>query len=318
MDTAVLFDGNNVLIRAHSGMSYSGLSTSEGVPSGGLYGVIRVLHMYIQKMNPTHIVWTWDGGKSDFRTALRSEYKGNRPKKTEPGEDEKYDSLVSTFSAFGEYLSLLGVRQIRVKGTEADDLMAQFTKEHRDEIPITLVTADHDLRQLVRQPNPYPVMVLKPSMSSRGGHSVKEVYYTYDKVIEEYKLPPHRLPELWAIQGDSSDNIKGVPGMGPVKSLQALKEFGDLQSVIAKHPKLQGLERQIHDNYRMIVLPHEQQGPLPFTLEGCRWQPDNVDYDGVEKFFTKWEFSSFLLKLTTSAGLFGNEEDGMKVGLGNA
>lgn len=317
---AVVVDGNNILIRAHGGMSYSNLTTSDGTPSGGLYGTIRVFHMYLAKLKPTHVLWCWDQGGSSFRTAINGEYKGNRPKKTVPGEDPSYDELVATFRNFQEYLGLLGVAQVRKHGVEADDWIAQFVVENSKEIPITILSADHDVRQLIRHPDGgYPVHVLKPSVSNSnsGRRALKEKLYTYDSIIEEYKVPPHRLPELWAIQGDSTDNIRGVPGLGPVRSLAALKEFGDLNGVISHHPKLAGYEKAVHNNYRMIKLPHEEMEPLPFPLLHCRWDDKYFDPEALKAFFEKWEMASFLLKMTTTSGLFGEESTAMKVGMGN-
>jgi 5'-3' exonuclease len=317
---AMVVDGNNILIRAHSGMSQSNLTTSDGRPSGGLYGTIRMFHMYLAKLKPTHVLWCWDQGKSTFRTSINSSYKGNRPTKSNPGEDENYDDLIATFKNFQDYLDLLHVAQIRRPGVEADDWIAQFVVEHRGRVPITILSADHDVRQLVTQPTEgeHPVEVLKPSVSNSNSvrRAFKEKLYTYEAVLEEYGLVPERLPELWAIQGDQSDNLPGARGMGPVRSLEALGKYGSLDAVIAHHPKLAGYEKIVSDNHRMIRLPYEGMESLPFPLSYCQWG-EYYDEASVKAFFEHWEMASFLFKMTTPNGLFGEETKGMKLGFEN-
>ena len=218
-----IYDLNNIVIRAHAGMMKSGLSSSKGVPTGGIFGAIRTFNTYIQKLEASHVICFWDRGRSTFRTALREEYKGDRPKSAylEPGE------LQLTFQLFEEYLNLLDVGSYSEFGVEADDLIAGCVWSLQDQTPISILSADHDLRQLVRQPDPYPVTVVKPSMSSTKPN---EQTYTYQTVIDEYKLPPHRLAEIWAVEGDQSDNIKGLRGYGPAKSRKLLEEFGTLDN----------------------------------------------------------------------------------------
>lgn len=194
----MVFDLNNLVLRCQAGMSKAGLTNKEGIPTGGLFGSIRVFNGYIQKLQPTHVACFWDFGRSVFRTQIQADYKGDRPKSAylEPGE------VQLTFHLFEQYLDLIRVFHYKEEGIEADDLIADCVYQNRDSLPITILSADHDLRQLVRQPDPYPVTVIKPSMSST---KTNESTYTYQSVIDEYKLPPHRLAELWSIEGDIGD-----------------------------------------------------------------------------------------------------------------
>ena len=197
-ELCLVVDCNNMVIRAHAGMLKAGLATKAGIPTGGLFGSVRALNRYIQNLKPTHIACFWDFGRSSFRVGIAEDYKGDRPK----SEYLKPGDLQQTFKLFEEYLNLIGVFHYKELNVEADDLIANCVMDHRDTVPITILSADHDLRQLVRQPDPYPVTVVKPSMSSTKPN---EVTYTYQSVVDEYKLPPHRLAEIWAIEGDASD-----------------------------------------------------------------------------------------------------------------
>lgn len=309
-ESLAIFDLNNMVIRAHSGMMKSGLSTADGTQTGGLFGAIRVFNGYIQKLQPTHVACFWDYGRSTFRTAIAQDYKGDRPTSSylEPGD------VQNTFRLFEEYLDLIRVFHHKEAGIEADDLIADCVIQHQNDVPITILSADHDLRQLVRQPDPYPVTVIKPSMSSTKPN---EYTYTYQSVIDEYKLPPHRLAEIWAIEGDSGDNIFGVPKYGPVKSLKVLQEFGSLSNAIANHPGFAGYEQKIHQNYRMIKLPSEvvpsYRPRLTELLVLEQWEKR---LDGLEAFFKKYEFQSLVLKLEAGTLFIPEDKTTMRTGFG--
>lgn len=302
----LLVDGNNVTIRAHSGMVKAGLTSSDGTLTGGLYGCIRTFNSYVQRLNPSHVIVFWDNGRSTFRKEIYADYKGDRPTRSE----EESSELSATFRLFKEYLDIIGLSHMSCEGVEADDLIAKAVLDHQDQVPITILSADHDLRQLVRQPNPYPVTVMKPSMSK----TAKEATYTYQSVIDEYKLPPHRLAELWAIEGDTSDNIKGVPGFGPVKALKALQEHGSLNDAVANHPKFAGHEKRIFDNFRMIKLPNEITANFNVPdLYSSQFPPVYLDEDALRRFFTKYDLHSLTKKM--EEGLLFKQEEGMKTGL---
>lgn len=307
-DLLLIVDTNNVVVRAHAGMASAGLTASDGTPTGGIFGAIRTLNMYIQRLKPTHIVCFWDFGRSTFRTQIRADYKGDRPKPNylEPGELQK------TFQLFEEYLRLANIQQYKEENVEADDLIASCVTDLRDQTPITILSADHDLRQLVRQPDPYPVTVIKPSMSST---KPKESTYTYDSVVEEYKLPPHRLAELWAIEGDIGDNVRGVPGYGPVKALKALQAWGHLSNAIANEAKFAGFERQIEENYRLIRLPSEVIPQKSHSLRSLKFTDVYSYSPELRVFFERLELQTMLMKF--DAGTLFTQEEGLRTGFSN-
>lgn len=186
-DLIVLVDGNNLLMRAHYAMKHFGFSNREGIPTGGLFGVIKTHIALIRLLAPSHIVWFFDAGGSKARKELYPEYKSNRNTKD---SDVKRD-----FTRFEKFLSLANVRYYREHGVEADDLIAAAVNRWDSEIPKVIVSADHDLHQLVRRdPN---VSILK----LRQG-SAKQEILRYRDILEKYSLPPSMLPELWALTGD--------------------------------------------------------------------------------------------------------------------
>ena len=291
----MLVDGNNICIQAFSALSKAGLKrSSDGMASGGIFGAVRVLTSYVATLRPTHVLFTFDYGLSKFRSELLPEYKGNRKKHSDREVDEGYMALKENFKEFQRFLDLVGIKWYREYGVEADDHMAKAVKLFSRDVPITILSADHDLRQLVsRQPI---VTVMKPKM---GGQSFsKEKVFTYDRIIEEYEFPPEKLPEVWALQGDSSDNIPGIPGIGPKRATEMLKKHGELAKVLINDPRCEGHERRVQDNLKLIHLDGRHSA-LDLTLEDVEFDKDKVDLLAVAEFYREWEFSSLLSKLAS-------------------
>jgi len=139
-----------------------------------------------------------------------------------------------------------------------------------------------------------------------------EKTWTYQSVIDEYKLPPHRLAEVWAVEGDIGDNIRGVDKYGPIKTLKVLQEYGSLNNAVANHPGFAGHEQKIHQNYRMIKLPSEVVPENRQELHEYLFPKTSINKD-LSDFFKRYEFHSLLLKL--EFGTLFDSEEGMKVGL---
>lgn len=285
----LVFDGNNIIMRSLFGMATTGLTGPDGIPSGGLYGAIRAFQSFVAAVQPSHVLWTFDHGRSLFRTALSPEYKANRtsrPPSAGPGSLANFDEVMAaTFEAFARFLDLNGVQHYRERGVEADDHIAEAVHRWHGQLPITIISSDHDLRQLCTEDG--KVVVVKPRANARQDNIV----YDHQRVLDEYGLPPHRLAELWAIQGDVGDNVIGVHGIGPKKALQMITQHGSLDKAIAADPRLRGHERRVFDNYRLITLM-ESHSTLPFTLDACAFDPKGFDRAGLERYCTDWGLSS--------------------------
>lgn len=285
----LLVDGNNLVLRAYHSQRYrdssgewKGLSTSDGRSSGALYGTLVMFCRLVREFNPTHVLFTFDYGRSKARTEIRPEYKANRSQDPKQRED-----LKPQYGAIEKLLSSLDVRHYREQGVEADDLIAKAVSNWQKEMPIVVVSADHDLLQLVNN----KVKVLKPGM---GGNS-REKIYTQDKVEEEYSLPPKRLPEAWAISGDSGDNIRGVSRVGYKTALKILSGYDSLSEAIAFHPKLEGSERLVQENYQLIHLDGSFAN-LNVSLDECSFTKD-FDEGTIRKILEDWEFKSIITRL---------------------
>ncbi|WP_267716712.1 5'-3' exonuclease [Streptomyces sp. CoH17] len=286
----MVLDGHNLMTRAWFGMQIRNpdgtietLKTSDGRETGGLYGVIKTFMTYARQLQPTHVLWTFDHGRSKYRLGIRPEYKGNRGPKD-------YD-LTFQFKAFDEFLSLMDVRYYREEGVEADDLMA-CSARWKSELPVTIVSVDHDIRQLVSKKD-HGVTVLKPSMGRNGG----EVFYTYDKVLENYDgLRPEQLPELWALTGDGGDNVIGIRGIGYKRGHKLLEGGQKRLTEVLDHPKVSPYAQQVIENYQLIKL---DGSPADFHVQlgECLFSEEHADKEGLIEFCKEYEFNSFLREI---------------------
>ena len=277
---ALIVDGTNILLRAHYARhrrgqgGAEGLATSDGRDSTALYGAISTFARQVRRQRPTHVVWAFDWGGSRSRVALDQGYKSQRRKGT--GEPPHSETL-------REFLGLLGVEVLRRPGLEADDIMSAAALQLAHEgAEVVILTTDHDLRQIVS----HRVTVIAPSIGSTREH-----VFDVAEVEREYGLPPARLPELWAIQGDPGDGIPGVPGLGPVRARKILEEYGTLWDALeAQEGRLVDYEERIRLNYRLISLLDPP--PVPLRLDECLFRPQHT-WD-LRRFLEHWEMDSFI------------------------
>lgn len=294
----LVLDGNNIVMRSLFGMAGASLVGPNGIPSGGLYGAIKTLQAYIARTNPTHALWTFDQGRSTYRTGLHPEYKANRPGGS--GSTSLPDGAVAaTFAALREFLDLVNIRHHAEQGVEADDHIAQAAFRYSAEMQVVIVSSDHDLRQLVDKEG--RILLIKPRVSAK----VPEVVYDHDQVVAEYGLAPHRLPEMWALMGDSGDNINGIPKIGPKTAAKIILEHGSLDKACINSPKVWGHEELVRRNLRLIRLSGLDSGVRFSSQEMVLRRDEATRYNhDLQRFLTHWGFSSLLNKISDGGSLW--------------
>lgn len=203
-DRLVIVDGHNILYRSFFAMSTSNLRTTQGEPTGALFGTLQALRVYLREMMPTHMLWCFDRGRSAFRTALREGYKGHRKyASTEVAIDPRRDLPPQT-TAFVEFLDLYGIAHHSEDGVEADDLIATAVGRFAEMIDVVVVSGDHDLLQLVSD----RVRVYRPGQQAKRGAiglRTHTALYGPQEVYDKYLVDPDQLATLWALTGDKSD-----------------------------------------------------------------------------------------------------------------
>ena len=265
-------DSNFLMMRSDS--VFSDLRTNDGRKSGILYGYIMSFVNFLTVYNPDYYIPLFDYHHSKFRASINPKYKANRK--------EKPREMVEQMAACREFIRLAGWTPYREEGVEADDLAAKIAKELQGDYVVQLVSVDHDWRQLTGE----GVFIVRPGMY---GHADKVV--TYEEASEELGIPVERWPEIAAIQGDPGDNVIGIDGFGPKKSMKMIVKYGDLWRACAKDPKLKPHAKQVLENYRMTVLDGSvPTRPIPLDQNRVSEVKEKVyDNDEIIDFLNRWD-----------------------------
>ena len=224
MAELVIVDGNNLLMRSVHAMYGKTLSSSSGTPTGPLMTFIGSLSSIVKMTAAKRLVVCWDSGRSARRLIISSEYKANRKTPSE-GFSEWKDS---TFDLVKRFLDLAGIRQVQVDGVEADDLVAHFWRHRNQDKRSVIVSNDKDFLQLL-DPG---VAQLRPSSAN-----VSDEVWTHRTVEERMGIAWWQVPFYLALVGDVSDNVAGVPRIGPKRARTIIQERQEWEGIL-EHPSV--------------------------------------------------------------------------------
>ncbi|MEU8799711.1 DNA polymerase I [Spirillospora sp. NPDC048819] len=223
-DRLLLLDGHSLAYRAFFALPVENFSTTDGQPTNAVYGFTSMLINVLRDEQPTHIAVAFDRSEPTFRHEQYVEYKAGRQKTP--------DEFRSQVSLIFEVLDALRIPRLSVAGFEADDIIATLSVQAtRAGLETLIVTGDRDAFQLVND----DVTILYPV---RG---VSELSRMDPAAVEaKYGVPPERYRELAALVGESSDNLPGVPGVGPKTAAKWLTKYGDLDTLVARVDEIKG------------------------------------------------------------------------------
>ncbi len=209
----LIFDTNSIIHRAFHALPP--LKDKDGRASGAVYGSLSTFFRIIDEVDPFFIAAAFDSPGKTFRHKEYKEYKANRPK----CPDELVEQLIRTKEVFIK----MGVKVLSKEGLEADDIVGAVSRITENDIETVIVTGDMDILQLVNEKT-------KAYTLKRG---IKEsILYDTEKVKERYEgISPEKIPDIKALQGDKSDNIPGVMGVGEKTAIKIIKEFGSLENL---------------------------------------------------------------------------------------
>ena len=254
----VLIDGSGYIFRAF--FALPPMTRPDGTPVNAVFGFANMLFKLMQDRPQDDLVVIFDYSGESFRNQLYDQYKANR--------DEPPRELVPQFQLVREAARAFGLPVIDVEGFEADDLIAAYAKKAGEAgEPVTIVSSDKDLMQLVAD----GVAMWDPMKQKAIGRA---------EVIERFGVGPELVCDALALIGDTSDNVPGVPGIGPKNAAQLLAEFGNLEGLLAnldriKQPKrrevLQANADKARLSYRLVCL--DPDAPLPLALDELRRKP---------------------------------------------
>src|SRR5918994_5419582 len=206
----VLVDGSGYVFRAF--FALPPMTRPDGTPVNAVFGFANMLFKLMQERPQDDLVVVFDHGSTSFRNQLYYRYKATR--------DEPPDELVPQFALVREAARAFGLPVIDVEGYEADDLIAAYAKRAREAgEPVVVVSSDKDLMQLVGD----GVEMWDPMKQKSIGR---------EEVVERFGVGPELVRDALALIGDTSDNVPGVPGIGPKNAAQLLTEFGSLEGLL--------------------------------------------------------------------------------------
>src|SRR3954467_7675500 len=273
MPSLWLVDGSHAIFRAYHALPH--LSTRQGVPTNAVYGFTTMVIKALREGNPTHFAVAFDEEAKAKRSEIYAEYKATR--------GAPPDDLKPQFPLVRRVLEAMRIPAIGFAGYEADDVIATLARRARAQgWEVVIVTGDKDLMQLV-------------DGNLRSYDSMYEKWYGPAEVEEKWGVPPGQVADLLALTGDKIDNIPGVPGVGEKTAASLLKEYGNLENVLAnaasvKKPKLRenllASVDKVRIGRRLIALYDDL--PVPVQLEDL--VRNDIDEPRARQLFTELEF----------------------------
>ncbi|MGZ8742928.1 MAG: DNA polymerase I [Nocardioides sp.] len=273
----LLLDGHSLAYRAFFALPVENFSTSTGQTTNAVYGFTSMLINVLRDEQPTHVGVAFDKSRQTFRLAEYPEYKAKRTKTP--------DEFKSQLPLIQEVLDALHIRHLELEGYEADDIIATLTTQALAEgFEVLVLTGDRDSLQLVTEQS----TVLYPM---RGVSDLARM--TPDAVEAKYGVPPHRYPEIAALVGEDSDNLPGVPGVGPKTAAKWISEYDGLDNVIAHADKIKGkageslrahLGEVIRNRHLNALVCDLHLAATPTDLAKQPWDRQQVHqlFDGLE------------------------------------
>ncbi len=291
-----LVDGYALIYRAFFAMISRPLTTSKGINTSVAWGIVNFLLRLRDKYQPDYIAWINDAGDS-FRTETYPEYKSTREKL----DDELQADFDQSLDHVSALLEAFHLPQIEVAGYEADDVIATLaTRADEAGYQAVIVSGDKDFYQLIDD----HIALLNPG---RGGPAaVTEQWVDMANAEERLGVPPRQVVDYLALVGDSSDNIPGVKGIGPKGAVTLLKEYGDLESIIAQAPSLkQKRPREAlaahADNARLSRDLVTLKRDLPVDVEFSDLVAREPDAEALAALLSEFEFYSLAERLDLDA-----------------
>lgn len=235
----LLIDGENILHQSFH--KFEKLKSTNGKPSGAIFGFFKSLHMYLIRFNPSKVVISFDNGHSKYRDELLPNYKGHRKNIA-----YDYESLQSQKRQIIGILRMLRITYIydkhKISNYEGDDFLAYLylTTHVTGENKYLLISSDKDFNQLLGK----DLKIFNPR---------KESIVTEKNCKELFGYDAHETVDYLSLVGDTSDDIPGLKGYGPVKTRKFLDEYGSIENALTKDFKERGLIEKVYKRNQQLI-----------------------------------------------------------------
>ena len=290
-DTVLIIDGHSMAFRAFYALPPDNFMTATGQHTNAVYGFVSMLTRLLETERPTHVAVAFDVSRHSFRTEEYPDYKGTR--------DATPEEFKGQVELIREVLDAMGIVSLSREGFEADDILATLAyRAGHEGATVLVVSGDRDSFQTVTE----NVTVLYPGT---GPGDLRRM--TPEAVEAKYGVPPHRYPEIAAIVGETSDNLPGVPGVGPKTAAQWINKYDGLDNLLARADEIGGkrgaaLREHMDDvvrNRRLNRLLTDMDlevGPADLARRA-------TDVAAIDRLFDSLEFGRLRVKVREVSGI---------------
>ena len=290
-DTVLIIDGHSMAFRAFYALPPDNFVTATGQHTNAVYGFVSMLTRLLETEQPTHVAVAFDVSRHSFRTEEYPEYKGTR--------DATPEEFKGQVELIREVLDAMGIVSLSRGGFEADDILATLAyRAGNDGATVLVVSGDRDSFQTVTD----NVTVLYPGT---GPGDLRRM--TPQAVEDKYGVPPHRYPEIAAIVGETSDNLPGVPGVGPKTAAQWINKYDGLDNLLARADEIGGKRGAALREHMDDVVRNRRLNRLLTDMD-LEVSPSDLarrptDVAAIDRLFDSLEFGRLRQKVREVAGI---------------
>ncbi|MGA1114035.1 MAG: DNA polymerase I [Aquiluna sp.] len=293
--TLLLIDGHSLAFRAFYALNPDNFKNQQGQHTNAVHGFISMLLNILEGEKPTHLCVAFDVSRESFRTEELPEYKGTR--------GETPEEFIGQTELLVEALTAMRITSVSRERFEADDLIASLA--HLGEkagMRVLVVSGDRDTFQLITE----QTTILYPVKGVMNLARMDDA-----AVLEKYGVHAKQYPELAALVGETSDNLKGIPGVGPKTAAKWIQQFGSLDAILESAEEIPGkVGESLRENKELAVRNrrlNELVRSLEFDFEMQDLALGSVDEEQVKEVFAKLSFRTLLTRVLKLRGVNGTQ-----------
>ena len=293
-----LLDAMALIYRAHFAFSKNPIVNSKGINTSAVYGFLNTLLELINKEKPTHVAVAFDTKSPTFRSDIFSEYKANRERQPE--------DIQVAIPIIKNFLEHLNIKRVELDGFEADDIIGTLScvLSEEEDTQVFMMTPDKDFAQLVKE----NVFLYKPAFMGRGIDILG-----VNEVLEKFKIKEvDQVIDFLGLQGDSVDNIPGIPGVGPKTAQKLLSEYGSVEGILENKEKIKGsVGMKVRDNTESALMSKELakiKTDISLNIKINDLKNKKANYSELNKLLDEMEFRTIKNRMISSGILLEQEE----------
>jgi len=288
MKRLILVDGNSLMYRAYYGMGdpTKMRPNSKGIYTNAVNAFIRMVHNLLKKDDYDKVLIAFDAGKHTFRHNIQADYKAGRAHMPE--------EMRMQIAYLKDFLKRSNIAQFEIAEYEADDIVGTLSKQGEDAgYHVDVYSSDKDLLQLISDKTTV-------HMTKKGMSELED--YTPEYFEEVYGIKPSQFIDLKALMGDKSDNISGVPGIGPKKGEKLLQTYGTVEGILDHIDELKGADKQkFIDNEALVrqckvMVTILRDAPIGIDLSYC--DKKEADIASLKELYEYLELNGLLKELS--------------------